>query len=270
MIHHGAELDEVEEVPAIIREHCGRRGGIHDREAKQRARHVRSRANHEREAPTDLARTLSRVAAVTPPSTIGACAVARSSPPRPTTSARLLGLTEVPAFAPRYNIAPTQPIAVVRVPGRLELLRWGLSTGTGKGGAKGSAKDRPRETRINARAESVATAYRESFARRRCLVVVDGFYEWQRVANVARGASRPFLLRREDGKPFALAGLWAPRVNEDGEVVDECAVVTGASKGVVAELHNRMPVILPRESLARWLTATPSEASALLIPTAEG
>jgi putative SOS response-associated peptidase YedK len=270
LIHDGAELDEVEPMPAIIREHCGRRGGIHDREAKQRARHLpltrKSRARSADRPGTDGFPGGRGHAALYNRRMCGRAILTAT----PDDLRELLGLTEVPAFAPRYNIAPTQPIAVVRAPGRLELLRWGLSKGTAKGGAKGNAKESPRETRINVRAESVMTAYRESFAQRRCLVVVDGFYEWQRVANVARGASRPFLLRREDGKPFVLAGIWASRVTEDGEVMDECAVVTGASTGVVAELHDRMPVILSRESLACWLTGKPSEASALLIPTAEG
>jgi putative SOS response-associated peptidase YedK len=170
----------------------------------------------------------------------------------------IFGLTEVPDLAPRFNIAPTQPIAIVREPGRLELVRWGLS------GA--SARD----TRINVRGESVATTYRESFSSRRCLVVVDGFYEWRRSPNVGRGASQPFVMRREDGKPFALAGIWARRVTADGEVIDECAVVTGEAKGVVADVHDRMPVIVARESHARWLTGDANDARGLLVPIAEG
>jgi putative SOS response-associated peptidase YedK len=169
----------------------------------------------------------------------------------------IFGLTEIPELTPRFNIAPTQPIAIVREPGKLELLRWGLS------GASA------RETRINVRGESVATAYRESFASRRCLVVVDGFYEWKRSRNVTRGESKPFAMRREDGKPFALAGIWARRVTPDGEVIDECAVVTGEAKGVVAEVHDRMPVMVARESHARWLTGTAKDAQGLLAPIAE-
>ena len=169
----------------------------------------------------------------------------------------IFGLHDLPELTPRFNIAPTQPIAIVREPGKLELVRWGLS------GASA------REMRINVRGESVATAYRESFASRRCLVVVDGFYEWKRSANVGRGASQPFVIRRGDGKPFALAGIWARKVTPDGEVVDECAVVTGEAKGVVAEIHDRMPVIVARESYARWLTADAKDARALLAPIAE-
>jgi putative SOS response-associated peptidase YedK len=182
----------------------------------------------------------------------------------------LLGLTEMSDFAPRYNIAPTQPIAVVREPGRLEFLKWGLTKGDARGGPSAPSGPGARELRINVRGESVATAYRESFAKRRCLVVVDGFYEWQRRANVTRGASQPFLFRREDGKAFALAGLWTRRVSEDGEVIDECAVVTGAAQGVVVPVHDRMPLVVPRESHLRWLAGDVKEASALLVPSAEG
>src|SRR5580658_5299822 len=116
----------------------------------------------------------------------------------------LLGLDELPDLPPRFNIAPTQPIAVIREPHRLELLRWGLILpGGNRHGAQG----------INARVETVARApaYRESFRKRRCLVVVDGYFEWKKLEK----ARQPFLIRREDRKPLALAGIWEHTVTDD-------------------------------------------------------
>jgi putative SOS response-associated peptidase YedK len=168
------------------------------------------------------------------------------------------GLTEVPELPLRYNIAPTQPIAVIRQPGRLELLRWGLML-----------PDAPvRGPGINVRVETVARApaYRDAFRQRRCLVIVDGFYEWERREKVRQ----PFAIRRTDGKPFALAGIWAPYVTSDGEVVDCCAIITGGATGVVAPLHDRMPLVVPHTAHAQWLAPTTraSELFDLMTPDA--
>ncbi len=159
----------------------------------------------------------------------------------------LFGLDEVPDLKPRYNIAPSQPIAVIRQPRRLELLRWGLLHPKGHGPG------------INARVETVArsSAYRDSFHKRRCLVVVDGFYEWQRVDK----RKQPFAIRRGDGKPFALAGIWEESITSEGEVIETCAILTGEAKGVVVPIHGRMPLIVPHEAYARWLAPE--------VPTAE-
>jgi len=151
------------------------------------------------------------------------------------------GLDEVPEMPPRYNIAPTQPIVVIRQPRRLELLRWGLLL----------PDPRARGPGINVRVESVARApaYRDAFRERRCLVIVDGFYEWQRREKV----SQPFAIRRADHKPFALAGIWVPCVTSDGEVIECCAIITGEATGIVTALHDRMPLIVPPSAYARWL-----------------
>lgn len=170
-----------------------------------------------------------------------------------------LGLSALPALVARWNIAPTQPIAVVRTPGVLERLRWGLIPGFSKGPDAAGARW------INARAETVATlpVFRDAFARRRCLVVVDGFYEWRR----AKGAKLPFHVRREDRAPMTLAGVWvvwtSPR---DGEVLESCAIVTCKSEGVIATLHDRMPVTIVRAERQGWLCGDASAASALLAP----
>jgi putative SOS response-associated peptidase YedK len=164
------------------------------------------------------------------------------------------GLDDVPDLTARYNIAPTQPIAVVRHAGRLELLRWGIPAD-----AEGA-----RALRINVRGESVAVAYREAFRARRCLVVVDGFYEWQRSRQEGHARGKPFVVKREDGEPFALAGIWERRVTGDGEVRETCAVVTEPARGVVAPIHHRMPVIVPREAFTRWLSGSAGEARGVL------
>lgn len=152
----------------------------------------------------------------------------------------LFGLTDAPSLPPRYNMAPSQPLPVIREPGRLELVFWGLPTqGRGLG--------------VNVRVETVARApaYRDSFWHRRCLVIVDGFYEWK-----SNGKTKqPFRVCRPDGKPFALAGIWQHVTTSDGEVVDKCAIITGKANGVVAALHDRMPLIVPRQGYARWLAS---------------
>jgi putative SOS response-associated peptidase YedK len=165
----------------------------------------------------------------------------------------VFGLEAMPELVPRYNVAPSQPIAVVREPHRLELLRWGLPPAAG---ARGPG--------INVRIETVARApaYRASFRSRRCLVVVDGFFEWQRDGKT----SRPFLLRRPDGRPFALAGIWDRTITADGEIIDACAVVTRAAVGAVAKLHGRMPFILAPDQHDAWLDTSLHDASKLLVP----
>jgi putative SOS response-associated peptidase YedK len=174
--------------------------------------------------------------------------------------AELFHLTELPLVEPRYNIAPTEPMAVIRTPGRLELLRFGLIPPW--------ATD-PREgTRfINARAETVAKqpAFRDAFRHRRCLVVVSGFYEWQ-----VRGKKKqPFFVHREDGKPFALAGLWATWRSRDGQVVDSCSVITRVPSAMLAGVHDRMPVVLAPSDYDRWIDPGTSDAASFLEGHAE-
>jgi putative SOS response-associated peptidase YedK len=167
----------------------------------------------------------------------------------------LFGLDEVPNLTPRFNIAPTQPIAVIREPRKLELLRWGLiphGAHTLAAGARG----------INVRAETVARvpAYRSSFWSRRCLVIVDGFYEWKKDGKLRR----PFLFHGQDRRPFALAGIWDRATTADGEVVESCAIVTRGAAGLVATIHDRMPLILGSDLFAPWLDAATKDATKLL------
>src|SRR5204862_5804158 len=164
----------------------------------------------------------------------------------------------------RYNVAPGDDVlAVVRREEshpQATLLRWGLVPYWASDPKELGVKT------INARAETVAErpAYRDAFARRRCLVVADGFYEWS--------AGTPHWITRADGAPFAFAGLWAswrPRGSGDVEPLRTCTIVTTAAAGSVRDLHDRMPVILNRSDEARWMDpATPAdELHALLSPT---
>jgi putative SOS response-associated peptidase YedK len=166
--------------------------------------------------------------------------------------------------APRYNIAPGQDVlAVVR--GREGLragsLRWGLVPHWApdpKGGGR----------LINARSETVATlpSFRDAFRARRCWVLADGFYEWRRGPG---NRKQPHFIRRPDGRPFAMAGLWDRWRRGDQEVVS-CTILTTAPSDVVAPLHDRMPVILSPGERERWLdpAADPDSLHALLRPDA--
>ena len=163
--------------------------------------------------------------------------------------ARLFAI-EVPfePFPPRYNIAPTQPIAVVRLDagGRrcLDLVRWGLVPGWVKDPAAFSLL-------FNARSESAAEkpAFRAALRHRRCLVPASGFYEWRRAGN----AKEPFHIRPRGGGPMAFAGLWEEWIDGDGGIHESATILTTAANAVVAPIHERMPVIVPPADFGRWL-----------------
>ncbi|RME83237.1 MAG: SOS response-associated peptidase [Caldilineae bacterium] len=170
-----------------------------------------------------------------------------ASPPE--VLAQMFELDEVPAFRPRYNIAPTQPVAAVRLSpqGRereFTFLTWGLIPSWAKDIRMGARM-------INARAETVAEkpAYRAAFRYRRCLIPADGFYEWQKRA----GGKQPYFIGMKDGRPFAMAGLWEHWEGDDGSVIESCTILTTTPNELVAPLHNRMPVILPGEVFDAWL-----------------
>lgn len=157
-----------------------------------------------------------------------------------------------------FNVAPTDEVyAVAEHDGKRQLgaFRWGLIPFW--------AKDRRIGARnINARVESVADkpAFRESFTRRRCLIPADGFFEWQ----VLPKGKLPHYIYRSDGKPLALAGLWASwRDPETEEWVRSCTIITGPPNSMVAELHDRMPVILPEDAWQAWLDPESRESGQL-------
>jgi len=167
----------------------------------------------------------------------------------------------------RYNVAPTDEAAVVvqREDRRaVTAYRWGLIPHWAKEAKVGSRM-------FNARAETITSspAFRDAFVRKRCLVPVDSFYEWKREGT----ARQPYRVVRRDGAPLALAGLWAGWRDPATETVRRTfTIVTTTPNAVVAELHNRMPVIVPDEAWARWLDPRPTELGelrALLEPSDE-
>jgi putative SOS response-associated peptidase YedK len=171
-------------------------------------------------------------------------------------------------WAPSYNVAPTQDVLGI-VRGRehereLRALRFGLVPHWAKD-TKGSF------SLINARAETVRTrsAYRSLLERRRALIVADGFYEWRTDPD---GRKRPVRYTLATGELFAFAGLWASwRDPESGAWLDSCSIITTTANGLVAPVHDRMPVILPREHERDWLdpALAPDEVDALLRPYPE-
>ena len=147
---------------------------------------------------------------------------------------------------PNYNAAPTQNVLTVvgSENRRGGFMRWGLIPHWAKTPSIGSRM-------INARAETVARkpAFRSALRRRRCLVLADGFYEWQRAGSV----KKPMRIVLESGKPFAFAGLWAVWKDLDGNTVPSCTILTTEANDLLRPIHNRMPVILPREMEEFWL-----------------
>jgi putative SOS response-associated peptidase YedK len=163
----------------------------------------------------------------------------------------------------RFNVAPTDEVAaVVEHHGErtVDAFRWGL--------VPFFAGHRREAARlINARAETVETspAYRTSFRRRRCIVPADAFYEWRRVRDPVSGRVRrsdPFAIRRLDGEPLALAGLWAIwRDPESAERLYTCTILTGVPNELIAPIHDRMPIVLERDDWDTWLAEdTPAPA----------
>jgi len=182
--------------------------------------------------------------------------------------AELFELDEKPHLAPRFNVAPTQEVAIVRRRdggGReLALVHWGLIPFWARERAIGNKL-------INARAETLAEkpSFRDSFRKRRCLVPADGFYEWQRTD----GRKQPWLLRLRGGQPFAFAGLWSSWSDRATDrTVESCTIVTTTPNELAATVHSRMPVILSREAHGAWLdpAAEPGALTGLLAPYPAG
>jgi putative SOS response-associated peptidase YedK len=178
--------------------------------------------------------------------------------------AKAFGLVEVPQIVPCFNISPNQPVAVVRFDPyegsrRLDFLTWGLIP---------SWADDPNigDHMINARAETVAEkpAFRTAFRTQRCLVVADGFYEWKKEV----GWKQPYFVHMKDDRPFGFAGLWE-QWNKRDEPIYSCALLTTDANDVLAPIHDRMPVIIPRENYDPWLDPgnhDPKRLRPLLVP----
>jgi putative SOS response-associated peptidase YedK len=152
-------------------------------------------------------------------------------------------------WTPRYNIAPTQPVPVIRQnpkePVReLSIIRWGLIPSWARD-SSGAAK------MINARSETAGSkpAFRDALKSRRCLIPADGFYEWQRTAK----SKQPFCFEVNDGQSFAFAGLWDRWKSPDGTWIRTCSILTTTPNAVTSPVHDRMPVILDPDSYDLWL-----------------
>jgi putative SOS response-associated peptidase YedK len=173
------------------------------------------------------------------------------------------GLQQVPADVfPRYNIAPSQPLLVVNdwVERRAEWMRWGLVPSWAKDPAIGNKM-------INARSETVQEkpSFRNAFNHRRCLILADGFYEWQR--SEGKGSSVPYYFFPTDHTPFAFAGLWEMWRSHEGDELRTCTILTTRANGVVSPVHERMPVMLAGDAMQGWLSSGTAERwMALLQP----
>jgi putative SOS response-associated peptidase YedK len=173
--------------------------------------------------------------------------------------AQAFQIPDVPPLEPRYNIAPTQPVAtVLKIPEnsdrQFRMLHWGLIPFWADDPKLGSKL-------INARAESVAEkpAFRSAFRHRRCLIVTDGFYEWQQQEN----GKQPFYLRLKDDRPFAFAGLWEHWEEDGGEAIDSCTILTTNANELTHPIHSRMPVILDPKDYDLWLDPSVSKSETL-------
>ncbi|MGA2348006.1 MAG: SOS response-associated peptidase, partial [Candidatus Sulfotelmatobacter sp.] len=162
-------------------------------------------------------------------------------------------------WSPRYNIAPTQPVPIIRQHPReprreLSLVRWGLIPWWAKD-ASGAAR------MINARSETAATlpAFRDAFKSRRCIVLADGFYEWQKAGKV----KQPYCFEVNEGELFAFAGLWERWKDADGKALETCSILTTTPNAVTSTVHDRMPVILDSDGYDVWLDSGFADAAAL-------
>jgi len=170
-------------------------------------------------------------------------------------------------WSPRFNIAPTQTVVAVREQeegkGReLVRMKWGLIPSWAKDAKIGNSL-------INARADTVATkpSFRSAFKRKRCLIAVDGFYEWQAVPG--QKVKQPYHITVKGEKAFAFAGLWEFWKDPEGNPVESCAIITTDANEAMARVHNRMPVILNEADYDLWLDRKqqdPAELTPLLVP----
>ena len=163
---------------------------------------------------------------------------------------------EVPELGARYNIAPSQDVAVIDRPAgnnRLRLLRWGLEAR-----ADDSIPDTRSPLLINARAETVASkpAFRDSFRSRRCAIPADGFYEWRKSGD----RREPFHIRFKDRGLFAFAGIWR---EAEGDAPASCAILTTEPNELMRGIHDRMPVLLRPAAIRGWIEPAPADLGTL-------
>jgi len=181
------------------------------------------------------------------------------------TIAQVFQVNNVPPLTPRYNIAPTQQIQTIlqnaeQSQREFQMLHWGLIPSWAKDPKMGARM-------INARAETVTEkpSFRAAFKQRRCLILADGFYEWQQQEK----KKQPFYFRMNDEHPFAFAGLWEHWKSGDGEVINSCTILTTEPNDLMRPVHNRMPVIIDPKDYDLWLDTevkTPELLQPLLHP----
>jgi len=178
---------------------------------------------------------------------------------------KLFGIDIQALLTPRFNIAPTQSVPIVRnAPDNgqreFKFVRWGLIPKWAKDDSAGAKM-------INARAETITEkpSYREAFKRRRCLIPTTGFYEWKRIGK----SKEPFYIRMKDRQPFAMAGLWESWQPSEGAAVESCTIITTGPNEIMRPIHDRMAVIVAPENYATWLdpaTKDTGKLSGLLRP----
>jgi len=172
--------------------------------------------------------------------------------------AEIFGLAEFPSVVPRFNVAPTQPIPVIRqyadARNHFDLLRWGLVPSWAKDLAVGSRM-------INARSETITEkpAFRQAIRYRRCLILASGFYEWQQEGK----AKQPWLIRLKGGLPMVFAGIWDTWKSAEAGVVETCSILTTGSNPLIEPLHDRMPVVLSPAEYATWLDRQVTDPASL-------
>jgi putative SOS response-associated peptidase YedK len=167
---------------------------------------------------------------------------------------------EVPEhYTARYNVAPSQPVAVIPNDGnnKLEFYNWGLIPSWAKDPSIG-------DRMINARSETLVDkpSFRNAFRRRRCLILADGFFEWQQSSD-GKGKI-PMYIQLESHDPFAFAGLWEIWNSTDGSEIRSCTIITTRPNEFMSSIHNRMPVILPEDQYGLWLTPGEMDPEILL------
>lgn len=173
------------------------------------------------------------------------------------TVASIFGVSPTLETSPRYNVAPTQEVVSILSNGsaHLDWLQWGLIPSWAKDASIGSKM-------INARAETLAEkpSFKRLLRSKRCLVIADGFYEWKKES----GGKTPMYITLKDHSPFAFAGLWDLWHSPDGSELRTCTIITTDANGLVAPIHNRMPVILPADARDVWLDSQLHGEHALL------
>ena len=176
----------------------------------------------------------------------------------PALLAELFGLVDPPDLPPRFNIAPTQQIPVIRQyadgENHLDSLRWGIPLSST--GEKPASKPI-----INARSETVSEKpmFRQAIRYRRCIIPSSGFYEWKQDGKT----KQPWYIRMKDGAPMMFAGLWNPWKSPEGAMVECCAILTTASNSLIEPSHARMPVILHPDDYRMWLYRQPTDMAVL-------